>query len=94
MDKILSDFVRTAREVIELKAHGCPTKSALKGLNEDPVGCINRFYDYYTETADKFKKRDPTLISGTFWMRSTSDKKKTWNLLEKCRDLCLRYHMY
>lgn len=92
-DEIVREFERAAVEVIEMKAHGLPSRKTLEILRADPRQSLEAFYDRYMETAAKFKKRDPSLIGGTFWMRPKAARDKTWQLLERCRDLALRFQM-
>ena len=92
-EEIVRDFERAAVEVIETKEHGLPSRKTLEIVRADPRQSLEAFYDRYLETAVKFKGRDPSLISGTFWMRPKAARDKTWALLERCRDLALRYQM-
>lgn len=89
----LDKFVKISLSLIESKVHGLPSKSTLTYVKNNPVEAIEQFFDKYTTTAERFKRRDPSLISGTFWMRPKHEREEIWKSLEACRDLALTYQM-
>ncbi len=93
MNNIVETFQEIAIKAIEMKSHGLGTKKIIKYIKSNPEGSIQAFFDRYESTKERFKKRDASLISGSFWMRPKAEKEATWTLLEKCRDLSLRYQM-
>lgn len=91
---VLSRFVIVATKVIEMKeAHGLGTKTTLNHVRNHPEEAIETFYDMYETTADRFKRRDGTLISGTFWLCPCAERNKLWGLMEECRNLALQHQM-
>ena len=76
-----------------MKAHGLPTKSVTRIVRDKPEEAIEAFFDEYEKTKERFKKRDSSLMSGTFWMRAKKDRDATWELMERCRDLAMRYQL-